>query len=70
MLGYLQSGSEKDWSDQIDATLAAKAKKYRVAPPPYHQQKICTLEHTYVSIHRAVPHSGIVIIHHMLLRFH
>lgn len=70
MLGYLQSGSEKDWSDQIEGTLSAKADKYCVAPPPYHQQKICTLEHTYVSHHHAVPKAGNIIIHHVLLRFH
>jgi hypothetical protein len=28
------------------------------------------LEHTYVSHHQAVPHVGIIIIHHVLLRFH
>ena len=70
MLGYLQSGSEKDWSDQIEGALAVKADKYCVAPPPYRQQKICTLEHTYVSRHHAAPQAGIIIINHVLLSFH
>ena len=70
MLGYLQCGNEKDWSDQIERTLAAKAEKYCVASPPYRQQKICTLEHTYVSHHYAAQHSDIIIIHHVFLRFH
>lgn len=70
MLGYLQSGSEKDWSDQIKETLDAKADYYCVVPPPYHQQNICTLEHTYVSHHYATPQAGTIIIHHVLLRFH
>jgi hypothetical protein len=70
MLGYIQSGSEKDWSDQIRRTLAEKLDKYYVASPPYHQQKICTFEHTYVSHHHTVLQAGIIIIHHVLLRFH
>lgn len=70
MLGYLQSGSEKDWSDQIEGALSENADKYCVAPEPYHQQKICTLEHTYVSHHYAMPKASIIIIHHVFLRFH
>jgi hypothetical protein len=70
MLGYIQSSNEKDWSDQIKSTLAEKVNEYRVAPPPYHKQKICTLEHTYVSHHYAAPRTDVIIIHHVLLRFH
>jgi hypothetical protein len=70
MLGYLQSGSEKIWSEKIRGILAANEDKYYVVSPFYRQQKICTLEHTYVSNHQAAQRANIIIIHHVLLRFH
>ncbi len=70
MLGYVQSGNEKDWSDKIEKALANKREQYRVAQPPFHRQQICSLGHTYVSHHNSQPHSSVIIIHHVLLRFH
>lgn len=69
MLGYLQNGSEKYWSDKIEKTLTNKAYKYCVVAPPYTQQKICSLDHTYVSHHHKVRDAGRIVIHHILLRF-
>jgi len=70
MLGYVQSGNEKDWSNKIEKALANKGKEYSIAPPPFHQQRICSLDHTYVSRHYTESRSDVIIIHHVLLRFY
>jgi len=70
MLGYIQSGNEKEWSVKIKGALVKNGKKYRVALPPFDRQRVCSLEHTYVSHHYSESHSSVIIIHHVLLRFH
>lgn len=70
MLGYVQSGDEKDWSDQIERALAQKGEQYSLAQPLYHRQQICSLEHTYVSHHFNMSRAAVILIHHVLLRFH
>jgi len=70
MLGYVQSGDEKDWSDRIKRALANNGQQYSVAQPFYHWQQICSLEHTYISHHYNQSRSGVIAIHHVLLRFH
>jgi len=70
MLGYVQTGSEKEWSDQVENALTTNGAVYNTAPPPYHQQKICSLKHTYVSHHCTSSPKSALIIHHLFLRFH
>jgi hypothetical protein len=69
MLAYIQSGSEKDWSKQIESALSVNAEKYCAVPPPYHHQKISALKHTYASHHNLTPQDYKIVIHHVLLRF-
>ncbi|EFK06824.1 conserved hypothetical protein [delta proteobacterium NaphS2] len=69
MLGYIQSGKEKDWSEKIKKALKKKGDKYSVSNPPYNHQAICDLEHTYVSHHKLESGSTVISIHHLLLRF-
>ncbi len=69
MLGYIQAGKEENWSDQIEKALKEMADKYSVASPPYNHQKICDLEHTYVSYHCLESRVAVIAIHHLLLRF-
>lgn len=70
MLAYVQSGNEKGWSDQIEDALKTKVAKYRTASPPYCQQNICSLKHTYVSHHFTSSPKSVIVIHHLFLRFH
>ncbi len=70
MLGYVQSWDEGDWSDRIERALAEKKENYCVAAPPFRQQQICSLERTYVSHHFNASHSAVILVHHVLLRFH
>ena len=69
MLGYIQSGQEKDWSEKIRKALKEKGDKYRVSSPPYNHQEICDLEHTYISYHQLKSGGPVITIHHLLLRF-
>jgi hypothetical protein len=70
MLGYVQSENEEDWSNQIENILDEQRQKYSVVQPLYHQQKICSLQHTYVSHHYNVSCSAVILVHHILLRFY
>jgi len=70
MLGYVQSGAGNEWSDQIKKALVKKGDKYGTAAPPYRRQKVCKLKHTYVSHHLAGSRTTVIVVHHVLLRFH
>lgn len=70
MLGYVQSGEEEGWSNQIERTLDEKREQYSVVLPLYHRQQICSLEHTYVSHHYSEGRSAVIVINHVLLCFH
>lgn len=70
MLGYVQGSDEARWSDRIKKALITNQQKYYVASPPFHKQKICSLNHTYASHHYYPSCSRVIIIHHVFLRFH
>lgn len=62
MLGYVQSGSEKEWSDQVENALTKKGPAYSTVPPPYQQQNVCSLKYTYVSHHSSLSPKSIIVI--------
>ena len=70
MLGYLQSDNENEWSNKIENALVKGSDRYHVVSPPYRKQKICSLEHTYLSHHFCDSRTTVISIHHILLRFY
>ncbi|MFH1137762.1 MAG: hypothetical protein V1816_16970 [Pseudomonadota bacterium] len=70
MLGYIQSGSESEWSNKIEKALSDHGERYGVTPPAFQPRQLCSLKHTYLSRHHGRQGSGYITIHHVLLLFH
>jgi hypothetical protein len=70
MLGYVQSGDEKDWAEQIGSQLKRNRERHGTVPPLFARQHLHpALRHTYVSHHSGIRDATALEIHHVLLRF-
>ncbi len=70
MLGYVQSGEEADWAEDIESRLSEGGAVYGSVDPLFAPRQIhAVLHHTYTSCHLQSQGTGHIVIHHVLLRF-